>query len=919
MMPSRSRTILFVLAALGASGCTAVRPGAEVAPRADRLDALAVEALGFAASQYRRVASENHPSSGYPRATGKDGRWETVKINDWTSGFFPGTLWYLYEHTADPAFRTAAERWTLPLADIPKGRYTHDLGFQFHSSFVEANRLTREERFRGPALEAARLLAARYNPTVGAIKSWDWTDPKRPYPVIVDNMMNLELLFWGARNGGDPAWRELAIRHARTTLANHVRPDNGSYHVVVFDPASGRALERITHQGHADSTTWARGQAWLIYGFTMAYRETQEPDFLRAAQRVAGYALDRLPADRIPCWDFQAPGCPATAPRDASAAAVMASGLLELSLYAPASESARYRRTAEEILATLASPAYLARGTSSHAILLHSVGHHPKGTEIDVGIAYADYYFVEGLLRYLELRGARPRTLLPRPAETRDSLRVIALRADELERARALVRAGDPRLKPALDRLRADAAAAMGEGPFSVTHKKRVPPSGDRHDYMSMGPYWWPDPGKPNGLPYIRRDGERNPESLEDLDSPRLAKLTDAVETLAHAYYFTGEEEYAGRAALLLRTWFLDPATRMNPHLRFAQAIPGVVEGRGIGIIDGHRMVRLLDAVALVEQSSAWSAADREGLRTWMDRYLTWLRTSELGIDEADEENNHGTWYDAQLAAVALFVGRPEVAREVIEGSKSRRIATQVEPDGRQPRELARTRPLHYSVFNLEPFQLLAEMGRHVGADLWSYRSPHGASLRAAVDYLAPYADPSRRFPRPEVAPPDPDLLLVPLRRARLAYGDARYDDLLRRIPASVTRDHRSLLLYPDPEPRGRTAARGASMDERELRRVRTGRVEELFAGRFAGVEVLKLADGGIAVRVRGANNLQGGAEPLYVIDGMRIAPGPGGALQGINPEDITRIEVLKDIGSIAMYGVEGGNGVILISTKRER
>jgi hypothetical protein len=281
------------------------------------------------------------------------------------------------------------------------------------------------------------------------------------------------------------------------------------------------------------------------------------------------------------------------------------------------------------------------------------------------------------------------------------------------------------------------------------------------------------------------------------MDSPRLAKLTEAVETLTLAYYFTGDETYARRASLLLRTWFLDPATRMNPNLRYAQAIPGVVDGRGIGIIDNHRLIRLLDGVAMLERSPAWTAADREGLRAWMDTYLTWLRTSENGVDEADEHNNHGTWYDAQVAAVALFVGRIDVARQVIEGSKAARVATQVEPDGRMPLELARTRPLHYTAFNLEPFTLLAEMGRHVGVDLWNYRSPRGGSLRGALDYIAPYTDSSRHLPKPDVTPPEPDLLLLPLLRARQAYGDTVYSAALARIPAGVTSTHRAALMYP--------------------------------------------------------------------------------------------------------------------------
>lgn len=412
----RTRFRAAALALACAVGACAPAPRAASAPVPAPLDSLARAGLDLAVSRYRRAALAGDPAQGYPRSTTPEGAWSTVKINDWTSGFFPGTLWYLYAYTRDPELRAQAERWTLPLADIPKGKYSHDLGFQFNTSFANGYRFTGEERFRAPALNAARLLAGRFNPTVGAIKSWDWTDPKRPYPVIVDNMMNLELLYWGAKNGGDAAWKPLAATHARTTQVNHVRADGGSFHVVVFDPATGAALERITHQGYADSSTWARGQAWLVYGFTLSYRETGDPRFLATARRVADYALARLPADGVPCWDYQAPGCPATAERDASAAAIMASGLLEMSTYVPGADGARYRGAAERILASLSSPAYLARGTGQPAVLLHSVGNHPKEQEIDVGLVYADYYYVEALLRYLELRGLRPREVMPRRA-----------------------------------------------------------------------------------------------------------------------------------------------------------------------------------------------------------------------------------------------------------------------------------------------------------------------------------------------------------------------------------------------------------------------------------------------------------------------------------------------------------------------
>lgn len=381
------------------------------APGSQALDRLAVDALQFAETQYLRTASTLDPArDGYPRSTEPDDTWDTVRIGDWTSGFFPGTLWYLYEHSENPQLRQQAERWTWPLADITKGRYNHDLGFQYFSSFGNAYRITGDERFKPPIMDAAQHLASRYSPTVGAIKSWD--NPKWQYPVIIDNMMNLELLLWAADHGGKDEWEQIARRHATTTMQNHIRPDGGSFHVIGYDPRTGAVLQRNTHQGLRDESTWARGQAWGIYGFTMTYRETGDPKFLDAAKRLVDYVLPRLPADHVPCWDYQAPGCPGTAERDASAAAIMASALLELSQYVEGADRERYRTAAESILTSLATN-YLARGTGAPSVLLHSVGNMPGGSEIDVGINYADYYFVEGLLRYLELRGLKERSVLP--------------------------------------------------------------------------------------------------------------------------------------------------------------------------------------------------------------------------------------------------------------------------------------------------------------------------------------------------------------------------------------------------------------------------------------------------------------------------------------------------------------------------
>jgi hypothetical protein len=380
---------------------------------------------------------------------------------------------------------------------------------------------------------------------------------------------------------------------------------------------------------------------------------------------------------------------------------------------------------------------------------------------------------------------------------------VYSLRADELARAKQQVRDASGAV-PAFERLVREADAALQAGPFSVMDKSRVPPSGDRHDYVSLGPYWWPDPTKPDGLPYIRRDGERNPEVSRDYDAPRFGALTGAVTTLALAYYFTDDEKYAARAATLLRVWFLDPATRMNPHLRYGQRIPGITEGRAAGIIETRRLVDVVDAIGTLERSPSWTAEDAGGMREWMSAYLRWLLGSAIGKEEQSARNNHGTWYDAQVVALALFTGDTALARSTIEASKTRRIASQITADGREPYELARTRSLGYSAMNLEGLCRLAELGRHVGVDLWSYQSSAGGSIRKALDYVAPYADPAVAWPGVQITSNTPDFLVLLLQRARVAYGRgdarARYGALLRRIPGDVVRTHRAQLLYPDPD-----------------------------------------------------------------------------------------------------------------------
>jgi hypothetical protein len=328
----------------------------------------------------------------------------------------PGTLWYLYEHTRDPYWRTQAERWTTGLDTVAKVTTTHDLGFVLFDSFGHQWRLTQDPRAKAVLLEGSATLAKRFNPAVGAIKSWDIdrvADRRREweggYPVIVDNLMNLEMLFWAARNGGDPALRTLAERHALTSMRAHVRDDGSVAHVALFDPTAGKLLRRTTWQGINDSSAWARGQGWAIYGLGAAARETGNRELLAGARRAADYFLAHLPAEGVPFWDFRHPALPNTE-RDASAAAIAASGLLALTPQVDAATGARYRAGAERMLTALAS-GYLAAGTPNASVLLHTVGDHPQHREIDVGMIYADYYFVEALLRWRRRAGAERRAL----------------------------------------------------------------------------------------------------------------------------------------------------------------------------------------------------------------------------------------------------------------------------------------------------------------------------------------------------------------------------------------------------------------------------------------------------------------------------------------------------------------------------
>ncbi|WP_421897623.1 glycoside hydrolase family 88 protein [Marinoscillum sp.] len=347
-----------------------------------------------------------------PRNIAPDSKeWNYVTYHDWTSGFWPGTLWYLYEYNQQPKLKEVADHFTQYLKPLSEKVATdHDLGFQVFNSFGNGYRLTGNAEYKEVILRTADTLATLYNPTVGTILSWPRPVPNMEWPnhnTIMDNMINLELLFWASKNGGDSSLYDIAVDHAETTMENHFRPDYTSYHVVVYDRETGEKIKGVTHQGYSDESMWARGQAWAIYGYTMVYRETKDPKFLDFAQKVTRPYLDNLPKDLIPYWDFQAPGIP-DEPRDASAAAVVASALLELAEYSDEKLANEYRNKAIAMLEELSSAAYCPED-GKPAFLRHSTGHYPNGSEIDYSIIYADYYYVEGLTRLKRIKeGKKP-------------------------------------------------------------------------------------------------------------------------------------------------------------------------------------------------------------------------------------------------------------------------------------------------------------------------------------------------------------------------------------------------------------------------------------------------------------------------------------------------------------------------------
>ena len=332
----------------------------------------------------------------------RNGQLKLVASSGWTSGFFPGELWYLYEFTGKKEWESEARKFT---ANIEKEKFnggTHDMGFKIYCSFGNGYRLTKDPHYKEVIIQSAKTLSTRFNAKAGVIRSWDHNKDKWDYPVIIDNMMNLELLFEATKLTGDSSFYKIAVSHANTTMKNHFRPNYSSYHVVDYDTATGQVIKKTTHQGYSKRSAWARGQAWGLYGYVMCYRETKNKIYLQQAQHIASFILNNanMPADLVPYWDFDAPNIP-NEPRDVSAAAIAASALYELSTYEKSNKS--YKLTADKIITSLTNNYRSPIGDNKGFILLHSTGNKPSNSEIDVPISYADYYYLEALLRKKKL------------------------------------------------------------------------------------------------------------------------------------------------------------------------------------------------------------------------------------------------------------------------------------------------------------------------------------------------------------------------------------------------------------------------------------------------------------------------------------------------------------------------------------
>ncbi|TRX60159.1 hypothetical protein FNH22_08920 [Fulvivirga sp. M361] len=698
---------------------------------------------------------QDRDSAFFPRSPEKP----DVRIEDWTSGFLPGILWYLASQNDSELWRETAHRFTMPLEGLKTYRRTHDLGFMLYNSFGNGYKLTGDSTYRAVLIEGAYSLASRYDNTIEAIKSWDWGAKEDwQYPVIIDNMMNLEYLFWAAKATHDTAFYEMAYRHAKTTLKNHFREDHSSYHVVDYDTTTGAPRWKGTFQGMADHTAWARGQAWGLYGFTVAFRETGDSTFLEKAHQIADFVLDHsnLPEDKVPYWDFDDEASKDT-PRDVSAAVIITSALLELQAYSNTEKSDEYKLTAREILTTVNNN-YRDKNESNRSFFLdHSTGHKPRNSEIDMPLIYAEYYFAEALVRLIKLD-------IYREPDFISEIHTKTLSFD------------------LLPEIYSDIRDALNRGPFSVLQKDFMPPGADKNDYMSMGIYWWPDEAKEDGLPYIRKDGQINPEVYKITDWQYMMKTVAYAFDCALAYQNTADDRFALKASELLKSWFTNDSTKMNPHLNYGQGVPGRHKGRRYGIIETRDLWQAYQAADLIQNSGHWGDEDHDQLKAWFNDFLDWLLTSELGKLESQTRNNHHSWYNAQVGHLALICERELVLTNIIEDTKLNVLNSQLEKGGGQPEELSRTLSFSYSTMNLMACFHLALLAEEVDIDLWNYKNSEDTGIRDALDFLLDEVLDKNGWSYPQIKPARYDGLLTLLAIAAEKWPDNAYDQKAKEI-----------------------------------------------------------------------------------------------------------------------------------------
>ena len=360
--------------------------------------------------------------------------------------------------------------------------------------------------------------------------------------------------------------------------------------------------------------------------------------------------------------------------------------------------------------------------------------------------------------------------------------RVFSLNMESLLKVRNATRENSKEYKDAYKKLLRDAEKSLAVAPVSVMDKDQTPSSGDKHDYMSLGRYFWPDPTKPDGLPYINKDGETNPEVETITDRKNIEVVSKNSWTLALAYFFSGEEKYAEKATSFLRTWFLNPETKMNPNLNFGQMVKGKEGGRPSGLIETRCLTQIVDVVGFLAGSKSWTEADQQGITSWFEQYFQWLNENSIGVKESATTNNHGTWLRGQKISIALFLNKKDIATQLSNEAKEKVIATQITPEGEQPRESARTRSLHYTHFNLQAMFTLASLAKSAGVDLWNYQTEDGRSIKRALDWVLPVVTGDKKWEKQQIDEFDMSRFYEVLTQASVEFKDEKYAEIASDI-----------------------------------------------------------------------------------------------------------------------------------------